>query len=143
MDHFSGARYPAYTLRRFYPQMRGRNLTFAPSQYYAPSKAASYGADAPGGTTGVEAPTSPYEILGAVGTDVVKFFAQEESLDRQAARDRAAKLAEARMESIRARSQAVAGGGASQVGGTSALPWIVGGVLALAGVGALVIYANK
>jgi hypothetical protein len=74
---------------------------------------------------------------------VVTFFGQEYTADRQAARDRAAKLAEARMESIRARSQAVAGGGASQVGGTSALPWIVGGVLALAGVGALVIYANK
>jgi hypothetical protein len=139
MDHFSGARYPAYTLRRFYPQMLGRSLTFAPSQYHATSKVASYGADAPSGVTGAGGADSVAGVLGAFVADLTKYGLQEASADRQSARDRANKLADARAEAMRA----VSGGPAQQVGGTSALPWIVGGVLALAGVGALVIYANK
>lgn len=146
MDRFSGARYPAYTLRRFYPQMRGHNLTFAPSQYGAdePAKSSTTGEvpaskDAPGGVAGSGGANSVWGVLGAFAADLTKYGLQEAATDRQSARDRANKLADARAEAMRA----VSGGSAQQVGGTSALPWIVGGVLALAGVGALVIYANK
>ena len=147
MDRFAGARYPAYTLRRFYPQMRGHNLTFAPSQYGAETPAKGSGSSdappakgAPGAVEGQEGATSGWEVLGAFGVDVTKYLAQEYSLDRQSARDRAAKLAEARAQSM----LAVSGGGTKQTGDApSVVPWIVGGVLALAGVGALVYVASK
>jgi hypothetical protein len=146
MDRFAGARYPAYTLRRFYPQMRGHNLTFAPSQYGAEAPMSSYGADtpppatdAPGGAKGAEGTTSGWEVLGAFGVDVTKYFAAEYSADRAAARERAAKLAEARAQSM----LAVSGANTQQTSGGGAVPWIVGGVLALVGVGALVYVASK
>lgn len=145
MDRFAGARYPAYTLRRFYPQMRGHNLTFAPSQYGADAAKGSGTSDAPpakdapGAVKGQEGATSGWEAFGAFGVDVVRYFAQEASLDRQSARDRAAKLADARAQSM----LAVSGAGTQQTSGPSAVPWIVGGVLALAGVGALVYVASK
>ncbi len=146
MDRFAGARYPAYTLRRFYPQMRGHNLTFAPSQYGAAAVVSSYGADAPpaatdapGAVKGAEGATSGYEILGMFGLEGIKYFAAEASADRQAARDRAAKLAEARAQSM----LAVSGASTQQTSDGGAVPWIVGGVLALVGVGALVYVASK
>lgn len=33
MDKYAGARHSAYTLRRFYPAIYGRNMTNMPSQY--------------------------------------------------------------------------------------------------------------
>lgn len=145
MDRFAGARYPAYTLRRFYPQMRGHNLTFAPSQYGAePAKTSGSSEpppakDAPGAAEGQEGATSGWQVLGAFGVDVTRYLAQEYSLDRQSARDRAAKLAEARAQSM----LAVAGGGVQQTSAPSAVPWIVGGVVSLAVVGGLIWAVSK
>jgi hypothetical protein len=73
------------------------------------------------------------------GVKVGEYFAAEASADRAAARERAAKLAEARAQSM----LAVSGAGTQQTSGGGAVPWIVGGVLALAGVGALVYVASK
>lgn len=151
MDGFSGARYSATAMRRFYPAIYGRKLTFQPSQY-----GRYYGEDAaPAAPATTSAPAEKKsfwsflsettssegfkETAGAItGTLLGKALSglDQKQLDREAKRQASLLEAEARAEEARARTvalqSALSGGG-----GPSALVWVGGGLalLTLAGVG--------
>jgi hypothetical protein len=141
MNGFSGARYSATAMRRFYPATYGRKLTFQPSQY-----GNAYGDDASGEKktllTWLTETTSSEgfkETAGAItGTLLGKALSglDQKQLDREAARQAQLMEAQARADEAKARSvalqSALAGGG-----GPGALVWVGGGLalLTLAGVG--------
>jgi hypothetical protein len=134
MDKFSGARHSAYTMRRFYPAMYGRNLTFMPSQY---------GADEPGegkkasASKTTQREKSTLEVLGEIGGSFIgrKLVAQEEeaAIAREGMRQKNEADAYARKVSADAL--------AAQMNRKpfNPLPWLVGG-LGVAVVGGLVYY---
>jgi hypothetical protein len=152
MDTFSGARYSATAMRRFYPAIQGRNLTFQPSQYgryYGEDAAASA---APATTPAPEEKKSFWSFLstttssegfkeatGAItGTLLGKALSglDQKQLDREAKRQAMLMESTARAEEARGRTvalQAALAGGS----GPSALVWVGGGLalLTLAGVG--------
>ena len=140
MDSFSGARYSATAMRRFYPAIHGRNLTFQPSQY-------GYAAAADSGEkktvlTWLSSLTESEgfkETAGSVtGTLLGKAMSglDQAALDREAKRQAMLDESAARAEESRARAVALQNLGSSG-GAPSAAVWIGGGValLLLAGVG--------
>ena len=139
MGRTNSPRYEAFTTTRYYPTMTGRNLTFAPSQY---GEAAASGAvEAPGGAaasgaaegTGGSLFSSIGTVVGAVGTELLGYKLGQDSLDRQAKRDRDDKIAEARVQTEQAKAQMIAGSirGADE---GSVWPWVIGGTVLLAGI---------
>lgn len=140
MRRTNSPRYEAFTTTRYYPTMTGRNLTFAPSQYGA--AATSGAATAPGGAaatgaaegTGESLFSSIGQIVGAVGTQVLGYKLEQSALDREAARTRDDKLADARVQTEQAKAQMIAGSIRSADGG-SVLPLVIGGTLLLVGLG--------
>jgi hypothetical protein len=139
MGRTNSPRYEAFTTTRYYPTMTGRNLTFAPSQYG--DAAASGAVGAPGGAaatgaaegTGGSLFSSIGTVVGAVGTELLGYKLGQDSLDRQAKRDRDDKLAEARVQTEQAKAQMIAGSirGADE---GSVWPWVIGGTVLLAGI---------
>jgi hypothetical protein len=147
MDHFSGARYPAVTMRRFYPAMYGKNLTFQPSQYGGPTS----GAPATSGTGGASSVWSKVggffadpEVAGGIGTlagGVTQHFLQQSAMDRETKRRAMSSESEARLAESQARISALQ---ASQRGGESnALLWVGGGIFLLALVGGGIYFATR
>jgi len=147
MDRFSGARYPAVTMRRFYPAMYGKNLTFQPSQYGGPTS----GAPATSGTGGASSVWSKVggffadpEVAGGIGTlagGVTQHFLQQSAMDRETKRRAMSSESEARLAESQARISALQ---ASQRGGTSnALLWVGGGIFLLALVGGGIYFATR
>ena len=141
MDRFSGARYSAYTTRRFYPAIHGRNLTFQPSQYgedtaAAPEEKKTFLT----WLTGVTSSEGFQETAGGVtGTLLGKALSglDQKRLDREAKRDALLAESQARVEESKARTVALQSALAGGSGGPSALVWVGGGLalLTLAGVG--------
>jgi len=138
MGRTNSPRYEAFTTSRYYPTMTGRNLTFAPSQY---GEAAASGAvEAPGGasTTGAAegAGGSLFsaigQVVGGLGTQYIGYKVEQSTLDRQAARERQGKLAEARVQTEQAKAQMIAGS-IKGVDEGSVWPWVIGGTVLLAG----------
>lgn len=140
MGRTNSPRYEAFTTTRYYPTMTGRNLTFAPSQY---GEAAASGAvEAPGAAaatgaaegTGDSLFSSIGKVGGAVFTEILGYKLEQSGLDRQAARDRQTKLAEARVLTEQAKAQAIAGS-VKKVDEGSVWPLVIGGTLLLVGLG--------
>jgi hypothetical protein len=139
MGRTNSPRYEAFTTTRFYPTMMGRNLTFAPSQYgdAAPTGAPDAVA-APTAPAGVEGAgkTSLWgelgKLVGGVGTQAAGFFASEYQKDREAARSREDKLAEARLQTEQAKAQMIAGS-FKPPEEPSVWPLVVGGTVVLGG----------
>lgn len=139
MRRTNSPRYEAFTTTRYYPTMTGRNLTFAPSQYG--EAGASGAAAAPGAAPATSAPegtggslfSSIGTVVGAVGTEILGYKLGQDSLDRQAKRDRDDKLAKARVQTEQAKAQMIAGSirGADE---GSVWPWVIGGTVLLAGI---------
>jgi len=140
MGRTNSPRYEAFTTTRYYPTMTARNLTFAPSQYAdaAPSGATEPPGAAPATGAAEGAGASFFSILGqvggAVGTQVLGYKLEQSGLDRQAARDRDNKLAEARVQTEQAKAQAIAGSFQKSEDG-SVWPWVIGGTVLLVGIG--------
>jgi hypothetical protein len=131
MDRFGGARYPAYTLRRFYPTMIGENLTYAPPQF-------QYG-DPQRGTPQADFLSSVFEYATGLGKQYVEDRLQtsrtqremrieQERLDAEARRQQKSADAEARRISLQNL------GRKSET--PNYLPWVLGGLL---GLGVLVV----
>jgi hypothetical protein len=139
MDSFSGARYSATAMRRFYPAIHGRNLTFQPSQY---GYAAADSGEKKTVLTWLSSLTESEgfkETAGSVtGTLLGKAMSglDQAALDREAKRQAMLDESAARAEESRARAVALQNLGSSG-GAPSAAVWIGGGValLLLAGVG--------
>lgn len=142
MNGFSGARYPATAMRRFYPAIYGRNLTFQPSQY------GTFGADdtekktflqSAGSFLSEAAQSEGFkETAGAItGTLFNRALqsADQERLDREAQRQAMLAESQARQEESRARTVALQA--ALEGGKPTAAIWIGGGIalLLLTGVG--------
>ena len=133
MNGFSGARYSATAMRRFYPAMYGRKLTFQPSQYGAEKKSFWNFLSETTSSEGFQ------ETAGAVGGTLLgKALSglDQKQLDREAKRQAMLLESEARAEEAKGRTvalQAALAGG----GGPSALVWVGRGLalLTLAGVG--------
>jgi len=147
MDRFSGARYPAVTMRRFYPAMYGKNLTFQPSQYGGPTS----GAPATSGTGGASSVWSKVggffadpEVAGGIGTlagGVTQHFLQQSAMDRETKRQMMSSESQSRLAESQARISALQ---ASQRGGESnALLWVGGGIFLLALVGGGIYFATR
>ena len=144
MDSFSGARYSATAMRRFYPAIHGRNLTFQPSQYgyAAAAAAAAESGEKKTVLTWLSSLTESEgfkETAGSVtGTLLGKAMSglDQAALDREAKRQAMLDESAARAEESRARAVALQNVGSSG-GAPSAAVWIGGGValLLLAGVG--------
>lgn len=144
-DHFSGARYSALTMRRFYPAMYGKNLTFQSSQY---------GASATSGTSGTSGSTSAWskiggffadpEVAGGIGTaaaGVTQHFLSQSALDRDVKRQAQVAESEGRLAESRARVAAIQG---AQTGsGSGALLWVGGGILFLGLIGGGIYFATR
>jgi len=141
-DHFSGARYSAATMRRFYPAMYGKNLTFQPSQY---------GADAPTATSGATSAWSKIggffadpAVAGGIGTaaaGVTQHFLSQSAADRDVKRQALVAESEGRLAESRARVAALQG---TQTGSSSgALLWVGGGVLFLGLIGGGIYFATR
>jgi len=142
MDHFSGARYPAVTMRRFYPAMYGKNLTFQPSQYGA---ATAGGASGTGSVwSKIGGFLSDSEVSGGIGTaaaGVTQHFLQQSAMDRETKRQMMSSESQSRLAESQARISALQ---ASQRGGDSnALLWVGGGIFLLALVGGGIYFATR
>lgn len=147
MDRFSGARYPAITMRRFYPAMYGKNLTFQPSQYGGPTD----GASATSGTSGSGSVWSKVggffadpEVAGGIGTaaaGVTQHFLQQSAMDREAKRQMMTSESQSRVMESQAR---IASLQASQRGSSSNVAlWVGGGVLLLGLIGGGIYFATR
>lgn len=142
MGRTNSPRYEAFTTTRFYPTMTGRNLTFAPSQYgNAEPSGAPEAVTAPTavtGATGVAGTSSLWgevgKLVGGIGTQAVGFFASEYQKDRESARARKDKLAEARLQTETAKAQMIAGS-FKPPEEPSVWPLVVGGTVVLVGLG--------
>jgi hypothetical protein len=148
MDHFSGARYPAYTMRRFYPAMYGKNLTFQPSQYGGPTDAATEAAPATGGSRSVWSSIGGFfadpEVAGGIGTavgGVTKYYMSQSTADRDLKRQMQAAESQARIDESRARVAALQSKGAGSE--SNALLWVGGGIMLLALLGGGVYFATR
>ena len=127
MDKFSGARHSAYTLRRFYPTMYGRNLTFMPSQY---------------GATDTQREKSTAQVVGETvatlgaryGTKFLEGKLSEAEIAREGLRQKYESEAYARKRTADA--------AAEQMGreAFNPVPWVVGG-LGVVAAGGLIYYA--
>jgi hypothetical protein len=142
MDRFSGARYPAITMRRFYPAMYGKNLTFQPSQY---------GASGTSGTSGTGSAWSKIggffadpEVAGGIGTaaaGVTQHFLSQSAMDRETKRQMMAAESQGRLAESQARVAALQG---TQVGsGSNAVLWVGGGILLLGLIGGGIYFATR
>jgi hypothetical protein len=148
MDRFSGARYPAITMRRFYPAMYGKNLTFQPSQYGAPTGSTTETATGTSGSTSVWSKVGGFfadpEVAGGIGTlagGVTQHFLQQSALDRETKRQMMSSESQARLAESQAR---IANLQASQQGSNSnALLWVGGGIFLLALVGGGIYFATR
>lgn len=131
MDRFGGARYPAYTLRRFYPTMIGENLTYAPPQF-------QYG-DPQRGAPQADFVSSLFEYATGLGKQYVEGRLQTSQSQREMLIEQERADLEARRQDRAAASEQrrVAFQQASRTSSsTNYLPWVLGGFL---GLGALVI----
>jgi hypothetical protein len=156
MDRFSGARYPATVMRRFYPAIYGRNLTFQPSQYARP--VVGYGAEA--------ASAEKQTLLSSIGSFFSETVASEgfkeaaggitgtllgkamsgldqKQLDREAKRQAMLAESAARVEESKARTVALQSALSSSGGAPSAVLWVGGGVALLVLVGGGIYFATR
>lgn len=141
-DHFSGDRYSALTMRRFYPAMYGKNLTFQSSQYGAS------GASGTGGSTSAWSKIGGFfadpEVAGGIGTaaaGVTQHFLSQSALDRDVKRQAQVAESEGRLAESRARVAAIQG---TQTGsGSGALLWVGGGILFLGLIGGGIYFATR
>lgn len=137
MDRFSGARHSAYTLRRFYPAMYGRNLTFMPSQYGADD-------DKKGST---QREKSAAETVAEAGTVLALRYGQkalegkfaDAEIAREGLRQKYASEAEARLVSAQALAKQM------DQKPFNPVPWVVGGlgVVAAGGIAYYLIAKRK
>jgi hypothetical protein len=134
-------------MRRFYPAMYGRNLTFQPSQYGAPTS----GASATSGTSGSGSVWSKVggffadpDVAGGIGTaaaGVTQHFLQQSAMDRDTKRQMMAAESQGRLAESQARIASIQ---ASQQGsGSNAALWVGGGILLLALVGGGIYFATR
>ena len=145
MDRFSGARYPAITMRRFYPAMYGKNLTFQPSQYGADT---SGGASGTGGSTSVWSKIGGFlsdsEVSGGIGTaaaGVTQHFLQQSAMDRETKRQMLAAESQSRLAESQARIANLQGG--QRGADSNVLLWVGGGLALLALVGGGIYFATR
>lgn len=136
MDRFAGARYSAYTLRRFYPAMMGNNLTYTPPQYQYgdPQK----GAQQKGGNF----LSSLFEYATDIGTQYVsermsEARTQRELLIEQQRLDMEQKILDREAKRIALQDASKP----QQV--TNYVPWVLGGLGALVLFGGIVVIATK
>jgi hypothetical protein len=133
MDKFSGARHSAYTMRRFYPAMYGRNLTFMPSQYGADDKKEE------------KPKTQREKSTGEVIGEVIGVVAYKEYESRRSAREADAAVAREglrqKYESEAAARKISAQALADQMNRkpSNPIPWLIGG-LGIIVVGGLVYF---
>lgn len=140
MDRFGGARYSAYTLRRFYPAMVGENLTFAPSQYsgveYAGTqRQAASGWDIVSGLT---------EFATGLGTEWVRGKFEASQSEREIAlEERRARIAQLQADADARR--AVLTQPTQVPTQMNYLPWVFGGLglIAAVTVGAIILSQSK
>jgi hypothetical protein len=137
MDKFSGARHSAYTMRRFYPAMYGRNLTFMPSQY-------GYGAeekkeDEKKSEPKTQREKSTTELLFEAGTIFglreYERRTSEKAADAEVAREGLRQKYSSEAEARKISAQALA----DQMGRKPAnpIPWLIGGLAIVVGGGLL------
>lgn len=136
MDKFSGARHSAYTMRRFYPAMYGRNLTFMPSQYGADdddekkeSKPKTQREKSTGEVIG--------EVIGVIGYREYERRTSRAEADAAAAREGMRLKYESEAEARKISAQALA----NQMNRkpSNPIPWLIGG-LGIIVVGGLVYF---
>ena len=139
MDRFSGARYPAITMRRFYPAMYGKNLTFQPSQY---------GASGTSGTGSAWSKIGGFfadpEVAGGIGTaaaGVTQHFLSQSAMDRETKRQMMAAESQGRLAESQARIASIQG--AQVGGGSNAALWVGGGILLLGLIGGGIYFATR
>lgn len=128
MDRFSGARHSAYTMRRFYPAMYGRNLTFAPSQY---------GATEPETLREKPVPQVAGEVIGVVAYREYERRTARSEAEAAAAREAMRLDAESKAEARKISAQALADQMSRKP--SNPIPWLVGG-LGIVVVGGLVYF---
>ena len=147
MKGFSGARYPATAMRRFYPAIYGRNLTFQPSQY-GTDAASPEEEDKKTVLTWLSGLTSSEgfkETAGAVTGTLLKGALQsteQARLDREAQRQAMLAESQARQEEARARTVALQAALEEGARPTAAI-WIGGGVALLLLAGAGIYFATR
>lgn len=139
MDTFSGARYSATAMRRFYPAIHGRNLTFQPSQYGAETEGTKEKQTVLTWLSGLTESEGFKETAGGItGTLLGKAMSglDQKQLDREAKRQAMLMESAARSEEAKARTVALQSALTASTG-PSALVWVGGGLalLTLAGVG--------
>ena len=125
MDKYAGARNAAYTLRRFYPVIYGRNMTSMPSQYGASQREKS--------TAELFSETGA-TLLGRYGTRVLEGRLTEAEIARENLRQRGEAEAYARRVSADALAQQMSQKPFNPV------PWLIGG-LGVVAAGGLIYYA--
>lgn len=133
MDKFSGARHSAYTMRRFYPAMYGRNLTFMPSQYGSEEKKESKP------NTQREKSTGEVigEVIGVIGYKEYERRTARAEADAAVARESLRLDAESKAEARKISAQSLA----DQMNRkpSNPIPWLIGG-LGIIVVGGLVYF---
>jgi hypothetical protein len=124
MDKYAGARHSAYTLRRFYPAIYGRNMTSMPSQYGASQREKS--------TAELAAETGA-TLLGRYGTRLLEGRFTDAEIARENLRQRGEAEAYARRVSADALAQQMSQKPFNPV------PWLIGG-LGVAAAGGIIYY---